>query len=287
MRIGISTWVLGPRPLEEIFSLAVGMGCEGLEIRGEPETLDWESIRKHSDAYGVPVLSVLSWCLASLEGRDLAHPDPKEAERAMAYLKGCVDLASAVGAEQVVVLPGPAGRTAPHGVRDPEEWERAFEEEVSRARSALRELAAYASERGVRLTLEPINRYEGHLLNRSDQAMAWLEALGLPNLGVHLDTFHMNIEEQDPIAGVRRVGPWLTSLHISDSNRLAPGMGHFPFPELVRTLRNLGFQGAMFLEPVPAASNPLWAIALPRGQKEVEAMLQKGISYLRKLREEA
>jgi D-psicose/D-tagatose/L-ribulose 3-epimerase len=287
MRIGISSWVFGPRPLEEIFAVAKETGCECLEVQGEPEKLSSGLLRQLSDRYQIPVLSVLSWSLASLPGRDLAHPDPEEAKEAKDYLKACVDMAIALGAEQVVVLPAPAGRTVPHGVTDPGEWEQALEEETSRARSALEEVAKYALERGVRLALEPINRYEGHLLNRAEQAMAWLKALDLPNLGIHLDTFHMNIEESDPIAAVRKVGLRLTSLHASDSNRLAPGMGHFPFFELVKALKGLGFRGGVFLEPIPPLPNPLWAVALPGNQKEVDLMLRQGLSHLRRLREEA
>lgn len=285
MRLGVSAWIFGDRPLEEVFAFCSRVGCEALELKGEPERIRGEEVRQLSREYRLPVTSVLTWCLADIPGRDLAHPDPSEQERAVEYVCACVNLALDVGAEQVVVLPGPAGRTKPYGARTQDEWDHAFQEEIERVRRALRDLARFAQEKGIRLALEPINRYEGHLLNRVEQALEWLNSLDSPCFSIHLDCFHMNIEEADPLASVRRAGPHLTSLHASDSNRLAPGMGHFPFGGLLETLRAHEFQGSIFLEPVPSSPNPVWAIASLKGQKEVENLVQKGISHLRRLRE--
>jgi sugar phosphate isomerase/epimerase len=113
---------------------------------------------------------------------------------------------------------------------------------------ALTALGATADAAGVALFLEPLNRYEDHMLNRVEQAVELCEAVGGPALQVMADTYHMNIEEADPVATVRNAGPRLTHVHISDSNRYEPGAGHVDFPGILGALRERGFEGTLAFE---------------------------------------
>ncbi|HYZ82606.1 MAG TPA: sugar phosphate isomerase/epimerase family protein [Solirubrobacteraceae bacterium] len=113
---------------------------------------------------------------------------------------------------------------------------------------SLRELGEHAGDVGAELYLEPLNRYEDHMLNRVEQAVELCEAVGHPALKVMGDTYHMNIEEADPVAALRAAGSRLRHVHLSDSNRLEPGAGHVDFDATLVALRAGGFDGILAFE---------------------------------------
>jgi sugar phosphate isomerase/epimerase len=112
----------------------------------------------------------------------------------------------------------------------------------------LAELGAHAAEAGAVLLLEPLNRYEDHMVNTVAQAAELVATAGSPAVRVLADTYHMNIEEDDPCAALRSVADVLGAVHASDSNRHQPGTGHVPFPAIVSTLREIGFDGVVSVE---------------------------------------
>jgi sugar phosphate isomerase/epimerase len=112
----------------------------------------------------------------------------------------------------------------------------------------LAELGAHAAQLGVALLLEPLNRYEDHMVNTVAQAAALIADAGSGGLAILADTYHMNIEEDDPCAALRGAGEWLGAVHLSDSNRHQPGTGHVPFEAIVATLREIGFGGVLSVE---------------------------------------
>ena len=109
-------------------------------------------------------------------------------------------------------------------------------------------LAAHAAREGAVLLLEPLNRYEDHMVNTLQQAAELCAAVGSPALRVLADLYHMNIEERDPPAALERAGAYLGHVHLSDSNRLQPGAGHVDFMAAFRALRRIGFAGFMAIE---------------------------------------
>jgi sugar phosphate isomerase/epimerase len=112
----------------------------------------------------------------------------------------------------------------------------------------LRQLGEHAAAEGVTFYLEPLNRYEDHMVNRLDQAIDLIREVGLDSVKVGADTYHMNIEEDDPCAALRAAGDLLGAVHVSDSNRHQPGTGHVPFDAIVATLREIGFDGVLSVE---------------------------------------
>jgi sugar phosphate isomerase/epimerase len=114
--------------------------------------------------------------------------------------------------------------------------------------AALAELGEHAEREGVLLFLEPLNRYEDHMVNRLEQAVSLCAEAGSPALKVMGDTFHMNIEEDDPPAAIRKTASDLAHIHLSDSNRAHPGSGHFDFHSVLAALKETGFDGYMALE---------------------------------------
>ena len=109
-------------------------------------------------------------------------------------------------------------------------------------------LGAHAKRVGVLVLFEPLNRYEDHMVNTLAQAAELVKASGSPAVRVHADTYHMNIEEDDLCAALRSTGDLLGAVHLSDSNRHQPGMGHVPFEAIVATLAEIGFAGPLSVE---------------------------------------
>jgi sugar phosphate isomerase/epimerase len=141
----------------------------------------------------------------------------------------------------VSVVPGTVGKIVPDG-RPEEEWGWAV--------ASMQECYDFAERAGILLGIEPINRFETYFINRGDQALALAEATG-PNCGVCLDIFHMNLEEDDPFAAIRRAKGRLVGFHVADNNRFAPGMGTFNWPRIVDTLREIGYDGPLSAEFCP------------------------------------
>ncbi len=286
MRYAISNWIYPGESLRETFARLARYGYDGVELVGEPDRISPEEVCTLSKEYNLPVVSVLTWCIWGIPGRDMASPDEEERQAARIYGRRCVDLAAAIGAPIVVVLPAPAGRTAPVGKpQDEKTWKEAWDQEWALAVESLKGLAAYAQQQGITLALEPINRYETHLVSTTEQALQMLEAVGADNLKIHLDTFHMNIEEADMTAAIRRAGDLLVNMHISDSNRMPPGRGHTDFGALLRALREINYTGALVLEPVPPGPDPLLAVTFSENIALRDAYAEESIRYLRGLEE--
>lgn len=281
MRYAISNWIYGPEPLSDQFARLARFGYQGIELVGEPDRYSVADVRALSRKFHIPVTSVLSWCLADIPGRDPASPDPEERAKALEYGRKCVDLANALEAPILVVLPAPAGRTAPVGApKDEQAWLECYQREWDQAVDSLRQLASHAEARGVLLGLEPINRYETFLVNNLDQALKFIAQVGSDQLRLHLDTFHMNLEEADISDTIRRAGEHLVNLHVSDSNRQAPGLGHFDFSSLIRALMEIGYAGCLTLEPVPPGSDPLLMSVMSKNLALRDLYAQKGIQHL-------
>jgi sugar phosphate isomerase/epimerase len=109
-------------------------------------------------------------------------------------------------------------------------------------------LGAHAERAGVVLLFEPLNRYEDHMVNTVAQAAELIAAAGADGVRILADTYHMNIEEDDPCAALRSVADVLGAVHLSDSNRGQPGTGHVAFDVIVATLVECGFDGVVSVE---------------------------------------
>ncbi len=128
-------------------------------------------------------------------------------------------------------------------------------EQYSRAVARLHGLCTAAADQGVTLLVEPLNRYESNFVNTVADAMALIDDVDAPNLGIVLDTFHMNIEERSIHESVSRAGARLQHIQLSDSNRRAPGMGHLDFGPVVDALRAIRYSGHVSGEIMPWPSS--------------------------------
>lgn len=109
----------------------------------------------------------------------------------------------------------------------------------------------YAGARGVRITLEPLNRYETDFIYNADEGMQLVRELGCDNFGLMRDLFHMNIEDASIEQGLRLAGERLWHVHIADSNRGYPGSGHIRFEPVLQTLNEMGYDRYISGEMLP------------------------------------
>jgi D-psicose/D-tagatose/L-ribulose 3-epimerase len=192
-------------------------------------------------------------CSLGLPGGIDVIADP---EAGLAFLEPAFEVASGVGAFALAgVTYGTIGRIsgAPRTQREFDGTARFIDK-----------AAKGAARHGLRLGIEPCNRYETHIMNTGADGRAYCEAVGAENVFIHLDTYHMNIEERSYAQGIRDCGEFLGYVHLSESNRGAPGMGTIGWEEVYRTLVEVGFDGITTLEsmnhvhPAIASALAIW-----------------------------
>jgi sugar phosphate isomerase/epimerase len=125
---------------------------------------------------------------------------------------------------------------------------RSDEEDTEILLDAFGQLADHAESEGVIIALEPLNRYENHMINTLADAQALCEKIGSRHFGIAADTYHMNIEEADPPKAVIETGPWIRHVQLSDSNRLEPGAGHIDWPVILDAIWAVGYDKELAFE---------------------------------------
>jgi len=119
---------------------------------------------------------------------------------------------------------------------------------IARSADVLRSVAEEAGKRQVTLCVEVLNRYEGFLLNTVREGHHFMSVIDSPHVKLNLDTYHMNIEEDDIAAALREAGDALSHLHCSDNNRKRPGLGHIPWSEVGKALTGINYSGWLVME---------------------------------------
>jgi sugar phosphate isomerase/epimerase len=216
-------------------------GYDGVELAiRDPRLIDADALLSTIEAHGLEVPAIGTGQAWGEEG--LSFTDPDQAVREAAIRRACdhVPFAARTGAAIIIGLL--RGIVKP-GVDQAQAMAWLVE--------ALQRCTAAAAPEGVRLVLEPINRYETTLINNVAQCLELIDTVGADNLGVLPDTFHMNIEEPSIAGSLRRAGPRIYHVHLADSNRWYPGAGHVDFEAVVRTLRAIGYAGYLSVEAMP------------------------------------
>ena len=264
-KLGACTWIFGDTSLEGVARGLSSLGYDGVELLGDPERYPPQEARRILADQGLEVFS-----LTPLDV-DLAHPDPRVRQQARDYYLGLLDYAAELGAK-VVSCHGKVGRIRPLATQAEEEgW---FKREVAK-------IAERAQELSLKLALEVLNRYESHLVNTAAQALAIVEEVGSPALGLLLDTYHMNIEEADLPGAIIRVGSRLLLFHVADSNRRAPGRGHIPFAEVLAVLEEIGYRGPLIVECTAPGPDPFTPVKGPGWEKAVWDEVHHSLKDLR------
>ena len=238
-RIAIQEDMLpGPR-LADRFAQAAGLGVQGIEFWSKTLAAQIDDIQRLNGRDGVVAVSVNHGRRARF-----LDPDPAERERALAELREAIALAGRIAAAGVVFVPHFFGPLLPD--LSP------FMDAVGLARALLaaqlERLAEDAERAGVQLWVEPVNRYETHLLIRLQDAASLVAPLNHPRLGIVADLFHMALDEPDIPAALRDHGPHIGHVHLAESNRRLPGQGTTDFKAALAALDAMGYSGWMAFE---------------------------------------
>ena len=253
---------------------AADMGFEVFEIGLEqPDLVDYSTIANVAEQNDMDLVV----CGTYGPDRDVSHEDPSVRREGMEYVRECVRACREMGGDTVV---GPAYSAVGKARMVPDE-QRA--EEWARAVEGLTECAEFARERGVMLGLEPLNRYETDMINTAEQAVEFVEQVDSPALGIHLDTFHMNIEEKNVADAIDTVGSRLVHVHASENDRGTPGSGHVDWTAVRDALSSAGYDGAVVIESFDpgveevARAASIWRPLAP----SPDDLAQDGLRFLR------
>lgn len=246
-------------------------GYDAIEVIGEPSQLDAKRIKKLADDAGIVVSSV---CSLYTPDRDLSHADPEVRANAVQYVKDVANFASEMETPTIIVHPCANGRTQ-RLASEKEEWNWAVE--------SIRESGEHAAPLGVNLSLECWNRYETIFLNRLEQAASLWRETGLSNGGIQGDTFHMNIDEDSIEGAFRAYGSLLQHVHLADSNRAAPGAGHLDFEGIVRSLFEVGYDGYLSFELLPASADPFAVLQAGGADDFFDKYTEQAIQYMKQV----
>jgi D-psicose/D-tagatose/L-ribulose 3-epimerase len=276
----VNTWIFGDAELKEIAERVSALGYDGIELVGEPKAYPAKETSDLIKSSGLKVCSICGMFPGPDKNdlRALCHPDAKERQSGVDYIKSCVDLASGVGAGSVLIVPGLVGQPG---------YFKSKEEDRKRAVESIAKAGEYAKNNRMPLTIEPINRYEVGLVNSIDDALKMAKEIGNPFVRIMGDTFHMQIEEGDGIPNaIRRAGgDWLKHMHAADNTREAPGMGTMNWREILRALHDIGYQGGVSLEPLPKGASPYDARNGKIPKKQLDDGLKYGLEHLRREQE--
>ncbi len=234
MKLAIHNWMRA-ETIETTLARISKIGYEYIEIQGEPDMYDTTEIRALLKKYKIKCFGSVT---LMLEQRNLLARD--EAQRAMSvqYVKDVITMVKELEGEMVSVVPGTVGKIVPDG-RPDEEWQWAID--------GIKECYSHAEDAGVKIGIEPINRFETYFINRGAQALALAKEIGA-NCGVCLDIFHMNLEEENYYETIENCGDRIVNFHVADNNRMAPGMGHLNWPKIIKTLKSTGYNGPLSVE---------------------------------------
>lgn len=227
---------------KEKLQKAAKLGADGVELMTtDPNSLNLTDIRSAIQQAEIEVAAIGSGAVGFATGLTLLHSDPTKANLAELKLRKLIDFAVDVGAP-LVTIGGFRGRLASVG-----EGGRQLLADV------LLDGASYAHSGGIRLALEPLNRYETDVILNTDEGLNLINEINHPALGLLLDTYHVNIEESSWTDPFRRAmaSERLWHVHLGDNNRLPPGQGLIDFHAIVTTLREIGYTSYLSAELLP------------------------------------
>ncbi len=234
MKIAVQEDMLPGRSIEEKFNHAKALGIDGIEFWGRGLSAKVPEIVEASMKSGVPAASVNH----GRQGRFLS-PDPAEREAALAELRDSICCASDIRATGVIFVPHFDAPVLP----DLSPWLTAAELETELLYTHLRTLEDYSYALGVTLYLEPVNRYETHLLNRLEQAAKITRRLNHPHVKIVADLFHMALGEADIPTAINAHAKEIGHVHLADSNRRLPGLGTTNFALAADALKTINYDG--------------------------------------------
>jgi len=278
MRFGINSFLFtSPFTTQStrLFPKFKKWGFETVEIPIEaPEHIDSTKVKAALDKNGLVCGSV---CACMGPGRDF-RGSAKDQREAMKYCKALIDHMVVLGCPSLI---GPVYSVVGKAdAVEPKQQKKEFALVVKN----LKVLAAYAEKKGVQICVEPLNRFETDFLNTCDKGLQLIKAVGSPALKLHLDTFHMNIEEKNQAAAIKKAGKLLGHFHACGTDRGTPGNDELDWKPIVKALKSIKYKGDVVIESfttdvkVIARAAAIWR----RIEPTRDEIAVKGLKFLKK-----
>jgi len=280
MKFGVNSFVwISPcttAAVKELAPKVKGMGFDILELSCEkPELIDVNQVGSELKKIGLsPIV-----CGAFGPDRNICSSDTKVVENAKTYIRWLVDAAADLGSP---VVCGPMYSSVG---KDHLEDEKARQVEWDMAVNGIREMAQYAKPKGVKLALETLNRFETDMLNVVSQGINFINQTGMDNVGFHLDTFHMHLEEKNSGDAIRLANKKLFHFHACENDRGVPGTGQVHWKEVAKALKDVNYDGPVVIESFTdqvkeiARAVCIWREIAP----SQDAIASQGLTFLRTL----
>jgi sugar phosphate isomerase/epimerase len=234
-----------------------GWGYDGVELAiRDPRLIDADTLEKVVSDHALKVPAIGTGQAWGEEKLSFTSNDPAVRQAAVERIQSHIPLAKRFNA--IIILGLIRGCTPPGQTHD---------KSMQYLVENLQKCATVAGGHGVRFALEPINRYETDLIHTVSEGLDLLELVGADNLGLLLDTFHMNIEEPGIEQSIRLCGRRIFHFHVADSNRWHPGAGHLEFKSILDALFSTGYQGWISGEFMP--------------KPDADTAARQGLAYLR------
>ena len=280
MKFGLNTLIFTGNFTDENTSLFEGIkkvGFDGVEIAlARKGDFDYGRTLEKLKDNGLECSGICG--MFSLD-RDIRGPDKEHIRKGIEYIKDGIDAALAMESD---LFTGPmysaVGRADLESTEDRnKQWKTEIE--------SLKEVCHYADEKGVYLALEPLNRFETDFINIVDDALRLVEDVGSNRLKIHLDAFHMNIEEKNSAEAIRKAGKLLYNFHANENDRGAPGTGQVRWEEIVKALKDIGYNRYLVIEAfTPDIELIARAASIWRATEKSEWILaEKGLSFLKQM----
>jgi D-psicose/D-tagatose/L-ribulose 3-epimerase len=242
MRFGINSFLFtSPFTTKSVslFPKFKKWGFDTVEIPIEdPSHIDAAKVRAALDKAGIACGSI---CACMGPGRDF-RGTPEEQKTAMEYCKALIDQAVVLGCPSLIgpvySVVGKADAVEPS--QQKKEWALVVKN--------LKVLSKYAEKKGIQICVEPLNRFETDFLNTCDQGLKLIKDVGSPALKLHLDTFHMNIEEKVQAVAIKKAGKLLAHFHACGTDRGTPGNDSLQWEPIVKALKAIKYQGDVVIE---------------------------------------
>jgi sugar phosphate isomerase/epimerase len=234
MHLSMHNWMRA-EPIDVTVRRLAKFGYESIEISGEPEIYDTKEVRKVLKDNGIRCWGAVTLMLGE---RNLVAKDEAQRAKSVQYVKDCITMVKELDGYEITIVPATVGKIVPDGTPE-EEWQWAV--------GSMKEVYDHGLKEGVKLAVEPINRFETYFCSRAAQAITLAKATG-PECGVCLDAFHINMEEPDPYESIISAKGLLVDFHVADTNRFACGQGHWDWLKVVGTLKTIGYDGALTVE---------------------------------------
>lgn len=240
VKIGIHQHVFTSKITAEnlhIFDHIKEIGFDSIDVNLRNTDLEFAgTMRKRAEELGL----FLTGGGSLPKDKEIISQDKDKRTEAVEYMKEIVRKASKIG---VTLYHGLIYATAGIFVgRGP------TEEEFEYAVTGLKEVACYAKDYGVSLCLEPANRYENYMINTVGDSLKLVNAIDEPNVGLLLDSYHMNIEEKDMYRSITSAKGKIFHFHVNENDRGIPGTGHIPWDDVFRALKDIGYDKVVAVE---------------------------------------